>query len=160
MIEMTSGSIFTCEAEALVCPVNTVGVVDKGLALEFKKRFPANFKNYEEDCREGNFDIGEVLANFVQDTTTGEMRWIVNFPTKRHWRDSSRLEWIESGLQGLRAFVAMEGVRSIAIPPLGAKLGGQDWDRAAIEENLGDLPGVRVLLFLFGRYEKRSGEVQ
>ena len=122
--------------EALVNTVNTVGVMGKGIALMFKERFERNFRLYAKACKAGQVNIG---AMFVTETTelTGP-RWIVNFPTKQHWRAPSKIEWIEQGLVDLKRFIVEKNVASIAIPPLGAGNGGLDWTivRARIEDEL------------------------
>jgi len=143
-----NGDIFESTSEALVNPVNTVGVMGKGLASVFKRRFPQNFKVYEKACREGDFDVGEVLSHFEKDAVSGQMRWVVNFPTKHHWRDSSKLEWIELGLQGLRSFLNVEGIASVAIPALGCGLGSLDWEdvKDLIEA---ELDGLDVEIFVY-----------
>jgi O-acetyl-ADP-ribose deacetylase (regulator of RNase III) len=112
-------------AQALVNTVNTVGVSGKGIALMFKEAFPANFKEYEAAAKAGRVVVGEMLVTERQDMLGP--RFIVNFPTKKHWRNPSRLEWIELGLAALRREITARGIRSIAIPPLGAGNGGLAW---------------------------------
>ena len=127
------------DVDALVNAVNTVGVMGKGIALAFKQRFPANYQAYAAACQRGEVQTGRM---FITDTQAllGP-RWIVNFPTKQHWRDPSRLEWVRSGLQDLRRFLMDEDVQSVALPALGAGLGGLSWPvvRAEIDLALGDL---------------------
>jgi O-acetyl-ADP-ribose deacetylase (regulator of RNase III) len=133
--------------EALVNTVNCVGVMGRGLALQFKQAFPANFKAYETACRARavvpggmfTFDNGALI----------KPRYIINFPTKRHWRDGSRIEDIQSGLKALIDNVHRLGIRSIALPPLGCGLGGLNWRdvQPMIENSFSELPGVHVLLF-------------
>ncbi|SFD91178.1 O-acetyl-ADP-ribose deacetylase (regulator of RNase III), contains Macro domain [Thiohalospira halophila DSM 15071] len=147
MITYTTGNLLDADVEALVNTVNTVGVMGKGIALMFKERFPANTAAYVQACKAGEVQTGRVFV-----TETGELmgpRWIVNFPTKRHWRSKSRMEWIIEGLADLRRFVEQHHVRSIAIPPLGAGNGGLDWAsvKPHIEQALGDLEGVRVVVY-------------
>lgn len=125
MIRIVQGNLLKSNAEALVNTVNTVGVMGKGMALQFKKAFPANFESYAAACKEGAVRPG---AMFI--TETGLLhgpRFIVNFPTKRHWKGKSRMEDIESGLKALTEDVRRLGIRSIAIPPLGCGLGGLSW---------------------------------
>lgn len=140
MIHYRKGNIFDTEAEALVNTVNLVGVMGKGIALQFKKIFPNNFKIYKKACQEGHIDIGKVLV--VKDTNLniGE-KFIVNFPTKRHWKNSSEYEYIEAGLDSLVASVHQFNIESIAIPPLGAGNGGLQWKRVKelIEDRLADI---------------------
>lgn len=146
-IESTEGDLLRADAEALVNPVNCVGVMGRGLAAQFKRAFPANFEGYEKAC-----DRGEVVPGRMFVTQTEELtgpRLIVNFPTKRHWRAKSRIEDVQSGLEALATEVRERGIRSIAIPPLGCGLGGLDWAevRPLIERAFEPLPDVRVLLF-------------
>jgi len=147
MIEPTCGNILTDDAEALVNTVNCVGVMGKGIALQFKKAFPENFKAYEAACRRKEVEPGRMFV-----FETGQMfnpRYIINFPTKRHWRDKSRYEDIESGLKALVREVQQRKIRSIAIPPLGSGLGGLQWPRvkAMIEAAFEEMPDVRVKLY-------------
>jgi len=147
MIEPTRGNIFTDDAEALVNTVNCVGVMGKGIALQFKKAFPENFKAYEAACRREEVKPGRMFV-----FETGQMfnpRYIINFPTKRHWRGKSRYEDIESGLKALVGEVRQRKIRSIAIPPLGSGLGGLQWDRVKrmIETAFQNLPDVHVKLY-------------
>ena len=147
MIEIIEGNILEAEAEALVNTVNCVGVMGKGLALQFKQAFPANFKAYEAACRARQLVAGKM---FIFDNgRLIKQRYIVNFPTKRHWRDNSRIEDIRSGLESLVADVRRLGIRSIAVPPLGCGLGGLNWRdvRPMIEKSFSELLDVRVLLF-------------
>ncbi|MEZ6143300.1 MAG: macro domain-containing protein [Zavarzinella sp.] len=139
MIKYTHGNLLDAQVEALVNTVNTVGVMGKGIALMFKERFRENFRLYKAACRKNQVQTGKIFV-----TTTNEIsgpRWIVNFPTKQHWRSPSRLEWIVDGLQDLRQFLIEKQVKSIAIPPLGAGNGGLLWAevRKQIELTLGDL---------------------
>jgi len=101
MIIFTHGNLLDAEVEALVNTVNTVGVMGKGIALMFKEAFPENFKLYKQACDRGDIRIGHVFATERRDVMGGP-RWIINFPTKQHWRSPSKLEWIEEGLADLR----------------------------------------------------------
>lgn len=145
-MQFTHGNLLDADAEALVNTVNTVGVMGKGIALQFKDRFPDNFRTYEAACKSGEVEVGRMFI-----TETGAMlgpRWIVNFPTKKHWRNPSKLEWVEAGLKDLAREIVTRGIRSIAIPPLGAGNGGLAWAkvRPLIEQALGALP-VEVIVF-------------
>lgn len=145
MISYLQGDLLAADVDALVNAVNTVGVMGKGIALAFKTRFPANYEAYAAACQRGEVVTGRM---FVTDTQAllGP-RWIVNFPTKQHWRDPSRLEWVQTGLQDLRRFLLAQGVQSVALPALGAGLGGLSWPtvRAEIAAALADLAvDVRV----------------
>lgn len=147
MIEYTSGDILQCEADALVNTVNCVGVMGRGIALQFKNVHPDNFKAYEAACKREAVQPGRMFV-----FETGQLtlpRFIINFPTKRHWRGKSRIEDIESGLVDLVKVIRDKGIRSIAIPPLGAGLGGLDWNevRPRIARALEELVDVRVLVF-------------
>jgi O-acetyl-ADP-ribose deacetylase (regulator of RNase III) len=147
MLKLVAGNILDANVEALVNTVNTVGVMGKGLALQFKKAFPANNKAYETACKQGEVQIGKM---FVYDAGGIVLpRYIINFPTKRHWRGASKLEYIEEGLKDLVRLVKDRKIRSIAIPPLGAGLGGLDWRqvRKAIQEALTPLTDTEVLVF-------------
>jgi len=147
MIEFTTGDILKCEADALVNTVNCVGVMGRGIALQFKNVFPENFKVYEAACKREAVQPGRM---FVYETGQVTLpRFIVNFPTKRHWRGKSRIEDIESGLVDLVKVIRDKGIRSIAVPPLGAGLGGLDWNevRSRIERALGKLDDVQVIVY-------------
>ena len=133
--------------EALVNAVNSVGYMGKGVALQFKQAFPENFTAYQKACRAKEVRPGKM---FVFETgSIISPKYIINFPTKRHWRGNSRLEDIESGLSALIQEVKRLGIGSIAVPPLGCGLGGLDWKvvRPMIEKAFSDMPEVRVLLF-------------
>lgn len=147
MIHYTKGNLLDADVEALVNTVNTVGVMGKGIALMFKERFPANMQAYASACKAGEVVTGKMFV-----TETGELmgpRWIINFPTKQHWRSSSQMTWIDEGLQDLRRFIEEKQVRSIAIPPLGAGNGGLDWQevKPRIEQALAGLDGVDIWLY-------------
>ena len=147
MIRYAVGNIFQQETEALVNSVNCVGVMGRGIALQFKKAYPANFKAYEAACKRNEVQPGRM---FVHETgrLTGP-RYIINFPTKRHWRGKSRLADIESGLENLVHEITSRNIRSIAVPPLGTNLGGLQWRdvRRSIETALQGLEGVEVIVF-------------
>ena len=147
MITYTQGNLLEAPAEALINTVNTVGVMGKGIALMFKERFPQNMQQYAAACKAKTVVTGKVFV-----TETGELmgpRWIVNFPTKQHWKSPSKMEWIDAGLEDLRRFILTNKVRSIAIPPLGAGNGGLDWQQVKprIEQVLGDLTDIDVMIY-------------
>jgi O-acetyl-ADP-ribose deacetylase (regulator of RNase III) len=122
MIRYVTGDLFSANAEALVNAVNTVGVMGKGVALAFRQRFPENFRAYVDACSRGEVEVGRM---FVMDRGGFQRpRWIINFPTKQHWRHPSRLEWIVEGLDDLRRVIVANDIRTIAIPALGAGNGG------------------------------------
>ncbi len=146
-IEQMDGNLLDAEAEALINTVNTVGVMGKGIALQFKKAFPDNFEAYKRAC-----DAGKVVPGKMFVFETGQLtspRWIINFPTKRHWRGKTRIEDLDAGLVDLVRVIEKLRIRSIAVPPLGCGNGGLAWSvvKPRIEDALSPLSGVRVLLF-------------
>ncbi len=146
MIRYTQGDILQAEAEALVNTVNCVGVMGRGIALKFKNVFPDNFKAYAVACKRNKVQPGQM---FVYDTGMIWPRYIINFPTKRHWRGKSRIEDIKSGLFALVEEIRSRNIRSIAIPPLGSGLGGLNWKevRPLIDDALSTLRDVDILVF-------------
>ncbi len=148
MITFTQGNLLEADAEALVNTVNTVGVMGKGIALMFKEHFPENFFLYKEACKKQEIVIGRVFATERRDVTGGP-RWIINFPTKEHWRSPSKLEWIRAGLNDLRRFIEEHSITSIALPPLGSGNGGLDWQdvRPLIERSLDSLSDVAIIVY-------------
>lgn len=147
MIRFTQGNLLEADVEALVNTVNTVGVMGKGIALMFKERFPRNMAEYARACKGEQVRTGKMFV-----TETGELmgpKWIINFPTKRHWCHPSKIEWIEDGLEDLEVFIKQAGVKSIALPPLGSGNGGLDWIRVKreIETRLSDLTDVEILVY-------------
>ena len=147
MIETVRGDLLHADVEALVNPVNCVGHMGKGLALQFKRAFRANFSAYAAACKAGKVTPGTMFIHNMAGLVN--QRYILNFPTKRHWREKSRLEDVAAGLFALVTDLRQQGIRSIAIPPLGCGLGGLDWAvvRPMIEQAFVALPTVRVLLF-------------
>lgn len=147
MIRFAQGDILKASVEALVNTVNCVGVMGRGIALQFKNAWPANFKAYAAACKRGEVQPGRM---FVFDSgSLVPPRYVINFPTKRHWRGQSRIEDIEAGLAALVEEIKTRGIRSIAIPPLGSGLGGLDWKevRPLIERALAEVPDVDVVVF-------------
>jgi O-acetyl-ADP-ribose deacetylase (regulator of RNase III) len=147
MITYTQGNLLESGAQALVNTVNTVGVMGKGIALMFKERFDPNYQLYAEACKAKQVQVGSMFI--TEPAELDGPRWIINFPTKQNWRAPSKLEWVEAGLQDLRRVLLDLGVKSIAIPPLGAGNGGLNWQvvRARIDAALGDLPDVEVIVY-------------
>ena len=143
----TTGDIFKADAEALVNPVNCVGVMRKGLALQFENAYPDNFEAYRSACKRGAVVPGQMFI-FKTGASTNP-RYIINFPTKRHWRNKSRIEDVESGLQALAEDLISWGIRSVAVPPLGCGLGGLEWSevRPRIESYLAHLTDVDVIIY-------------
>jgi len=144
----TRGNLLECaEAQGLVNPVNCVGVMGKGLALQFRHRWPSNFDAYREACRLGSIDIGVV---HVHKLPAGERpEYIFNLPTKRHWRDSSKLVDVERGVVSLSRLLVQLRVRSVAITALGCGLGGLSWSqvRPLLESTFGPMADVDALVF-------------
>lgn len=151
MIELTQGNLLEAPAEALVNTVNTVGVMGKGIALQFKQAYPQMFRDYERACKAGEVELGKMWV-FELGGLVGGPRWIINFPTKGHWRERSRMADIQAGLEDLAAVIQRLGIRSIAVPPLGCGNGGLDWGgvRPLIESALAKFTNVRVLVFAPG----------
>lgn len=146
MIRFKTGDLLREDADALVNTVNCVGVMGRGVALQFKKAFPANFAAYKTACDQGEVVPGKMFVT-TREALTGP-RFIVNFPTKRHWKGKSRIEDVEAGLAALKAEIVARDIRSIALPPLGSGLGGLPWAdvRQRIEDVLGDL-NIDVIVF-------------
>jgi len=147
MIYYIQGNLLEAQTEALVNTVNTVGVMGKGIALMFKERFPANMQAYTKACKAKQIQTGKMFI-----TQTNELmgaKWIINFPTKQHWRNPSKLEWITQGLQDLKQFIKENKIKSIAIPPLGSGNGGLDWAivKQQIEIALADLDDVEIWVY-------------
>jgi O-acetyl-ADP-ribose deacetylase (regulator of RNase III) len=147
MITFKQGDLFQDRAQALVNPVNCVGIMGKGIALQFKEKFPDNFREYAQACRRKRVQPGRM---FVFNTYRPEVhRYIINFPTKRHWRDSSRIEDIKAGTLALAGEIRDRRIESVAIPALGSGLGGLDWDRIRpiLESGLRGLENVRITVY-------------
>lgn len=147
MIIDAKGNLLEADAEALVNTVNTVGVMGKGIALQFRQAFPENYEAFRKACRRGEVAPGRMFV-----FETGQLtnpRLVINFPTKRHWRQPSRLTDIRTGLEDLVHVLRDHAVRSVAVPPLGCGSGGLIWStvRPLIIEALSALPDVRVLLY-------------
>jgi O-acetyl-ADP-ribose deacetylase (regulator of RNase III) len=147
MIEYRHGDILQADAEALVNTVNCVGIMGRGVALQFKNSYPANFKAYEAACQRADVQPGRMFV-----FETGQLtnpKYIINFPTKRHWRGKSRMEDIEAGLEALASEIQRRHIRSIALPPLGSGLGGLVWRdvRSKIEKALKALSDVQIIVY-------------
>jgi O-acetyl-ADP-ribose deacetylase (regulator of RNase III) len=154
MIRAGQGNLLEADAEALVNTVNCVGVMGKGIALQFKQAFPENFRAYQRAVERGEVQPGRMNVFAIGGLTNP--RFVLNFPTKRDWRSKSRIEDIRTGLEALAGEIKRLGIRSIAVPPLGCGNGGLDWSevRPLIEHSLGALPDVDVILFEPGRVPK------
>ncbi|MDJ0615460.1 MAG: macro domain-containing protein [Calothrix sp. MO_192.B10] len=147
MIEFKQGNLLEEKTEAIVNTVNCVGVMGKGIALQFKRAYPENFRQYAKACKAGMVQPGRMFT-----VATGSLfnpRYIINFPTKRHWKAKSKIEDIQSGLIALIAEVKQLGITSIAIPPLGCGNGGLNWKevKPLIESAFAQLPDVQVIIF-------------
>ena len=140
MIHYQTGNMLDSEAEALVNTVNTVGVMGKGIALQFKNMFPGNFKLYSYACKNREVKVGQLLVTKEEALLAGK-KIIINFPTKTHWRLPSEYQYIEAGLIELVKVIKKEKINSIAIPPLGSGNGGLDWNKVKqiLEKHLSDL---------------------
>jgi O-acetyl-ADP-ribose deacetylase (regulator of RNase III) len=147
MLSYVNGNLFDSEAEALVNTVNCVGVMGRGLALQFKQNYPENFKAYENACKFGEIVPGKMFVFEVGSLCNP--KYIINFPTKRHWRGASRIEDIETGLHDLVDVIKKMNIASVAIPPLGAGLGGLDWNlvKSKIEAVLSHLDSVSITVY-------------
>ena len=147
MINFIKGDLFCDHAEAFVNAVNCVGVMGRGIALQFKKRYPENFKAYELKCKLNHMMPGRV---FVYETNRFvNPKYIINFPTKRHWKEASRIEDIELGLVDMSQVIKEYGIKSIAIPALGSGLGGLDWQlvKEKIKYILYDLEDIEINVY-------------
>jgi O-acetyl-ADP-ribose deacetylase (regulator of RNase III) len=147
MIKYITGNILESSAQALVNTVNTIGIMGKGIALQFKKEYPNNFKAYENACKNSAIDIGKLFVTRDSNLSSGE-KIIINFPTKKDWRKPSEYNYIEKGLDDLIHVIEREKITTIAIPPLGAGNGGLEWERVKklIDEKLGRL-NVDILVY-------------
>jgi O-acetyl-ADP-ribose deacetylase (regulator of RNase III) len=154
MIKELTGNLLDANVEALVNTVNTVGVMGRGIALQFKQAFPDNFKAYEAACKRGELKLGRMFV-FKRDTlrTLQNPRFIINFPTKRHWRGKSRIQDIEAGLRDLVRVIKEEHIRSIALPPLGCGAGKLSWKdvRERIMKTFEALPEVAAQVYAPGQ---------
>jgi O-acetyl-ADP-ribose deacetylase (regulator of RNase III) len=147
MITYGTGDLLQADAEALVNTVNCVGVMGKGIALQFKRRYPENFEAYEKACKRGEVTIGTMFV-----TETGHLdgpRYLINFPTKKHWRAPSQLRYIDAGLTDLVRVLRDLNIRSVAVPPLGAGNGGLDWAQVEprLIEALQQVPDVHATIY-------------
>jgi len=147
MIRYTQGNLIEAPTEALVNTVNEVGVMGKGIALMVREAFPESARVYQQACERGEVRVGRVLV--TQNKTLFGPRWIIHFPTKKHWRHPSRLEWVREGLADLVRVVRENGIRSLAMPPLGCGNGGLEWSqvRREIEAALASLQDVEVIVY-------------
>ncbi|MCC6848728.1 MAG: macro domain-containing protein [Deltaproteobacteria bacterium] len=164
MMRYVQGNLLDATADALVNTVNEVGVMGKGVALMFREAFPESARLYEEACARHEVKVGRILV--TENRALLGPRWILHFPTKKHWRHPSRLEWVREGLKDLVRVLRSNGIQSVAIPPLGCGNGGLEWRqvRREIEAALSDLPDVDVLVYeptlAYRNAPKREGAEQ
>lgn len=146
MLTLINGDLFASLADALINPINTHGVMGKGLALEFKRRYPRNFAAYKAAFERGELEVGRMFS-----VPTGVLapRYIVNFSTKQHWRNPSKLEYVEQGLVALVQEISRLELESIAVPALGCGLGGLEWEDVLpiIKRTLEPLESVQVWVY-------------
>lgn len=147
-----TGDMFQESAEAIVNTVNCVGVMGKGVALEFKHRWPENFKAYKRLCDSQQLRPGKVYVHQVGDMLTDGRRFLVNFPTKDHWRAKSKMEFIDTGLDDFIAQILKLKIKSVVMPPLGCGNGGLDWSevKALLTDKLTPIEGVDFIVFAPG----------
>jgi len=146
MIAYKNGDIFSEDAEAIINTVNCVGIMGRGLALQFKNKYPQNFKEYQTACKKEEVKPGRMFVHQTGQLTNP--KYIINFPTKRHWKGKSKIEDVESGLDDLIKTIHKLGIKSISIPPLGSGLGGLNWQvvRQKIEAKIADVD-CRIVVF-------------
>lgn len=146
-MKFVTGNLLNSETEAIVNTVNTVGVMGKGIALQFKERFPQNFRAYSKACKEGLVQTGKMFV-FTESDLQGD-KIIINFPTKEEWYRKSQYNWIEEGLKDLVRVIQQKQIKSISIPPLGCGNGGLNWQKvkALMIEHLGNLIEVDVHVY-------------
>lgn len=142
-----TGNMLEAETEALVNTVNTVGVMGKGIALQFKERFPMNFKIYAAACKKGEMVVGKMLV--VKENSLKGEKIIINFPTKIEWFKKSQYSYIEDGLKDLAKVIEEYNIKSIAIPPLGCGNGGLRWEKVKpmMDKYLGQLSNVTIQIY-------------
>lgn len=147
MVEIKTGNLLEEKAEALVNTVNCVGVMGKGVALQFKQAFPENYKAYYKACKSGDVKPGKMFVH--TENPLFNPKFIINFPTKLHWRKKSQLEYIEKGLKDLIEVIQKYEIQSIALPPLGCGNGGLNWKdvKSLIEKTFSQNSKMKVILF-------------
>jgi O-acetyl-ADP-ribose deacetylase (regulator of RNase III) len=147
MVTLTQGNLLEADVEAVVNTVNTVGIMGKGIALMFKEQFPRNFEAYARACEAREVRIGKMFV--TENEELFGPRWIINFPTKTHWRVKTKIEWVKDGLEDLVRVIREKGIRSVAVPPLGCGNGGLEWRdvRPLIVTALEQLEGVEAIVY-------------
>ena len=151
MLIHRTGDILMSDTDALVNPVNTVGVMGAGLALRFRHRFPDNYREYRDACGDGRVCVGRVFVHEFRNLSG--KRWIINFPTKDHWQEHSRYAWIETGLADMTRRMRELGITSVSLPRLGCGLGGLSWSRVEpmIVTAFGGMDDVIAVIYEHGR---------
>lgn len=155
MITEVKGDLLKSSAEALTNTVNTVGIMGKGIALQFRQAFSSEyFKDYQKACKDKNLQIGKV--HVFELNTLENPRYVINFPTKIHWKGKSRIEDIEAGLKDLISVIKSYNIKSVAIPPLGCGNGGLDWKdvKPLIEKYFAQIPDVELVLYVLDNSPK------
>lgn len=149
MIHEAHGNLLDADADALVNTVNTVGVMGKGIALQFKRAFPANHKAYKRACDRDAVQLGRMFIWDAGALAGHGPRYIINFPTKKHWRSKSKLSDIRTGLDDLVRQLKDLSIKSVAVPPLGCGHGGLSWEQVCpiIERAFDEVPDVTVFLY-------------
>lgn len=147
MISFKTGNILKDESEAIVNTVNCVGVMGKGLALQFKKAYPKNFEIYKKACNKGLVTTGKMFITKHENIINSQ--WVINFPTKQHWKGKSKIEYINQGLEDLVLQSQKRNIKSIAIPPLGSGLGGLEWEvvKQKIIDNFYEINDIKVTVY-------------
>lgn len=156
-VTFMQGDMFGARADAIVNTVNCVGVMGKGVALEFKRRWPENFDEYRELCQRKALRPGKVFVHQNSDMLDRDSwRFLINFPTKDHWKQKSKIEYIDKGLDDFLVQVGNHGIKSVVLPPLGCGNGGLDWleVRSLIVRKLSSVDSVKF--FVFEPSEKAS----
>ncbi|MEQ8421822.1 MAG: macro domain-containing protein [Arenibacter algicola] len=146
-MKIIKGNLLNAETQAIVNTVNTVGIMGKGIALQFKERFPQNFRAYRDACKNGLVKTGKMFV-FTESDLQGD-KIIINFPTKEEWYRKSQYNWIEEGLKDLVVVIKSMDIKSISLPPLGCGNGGLKWDKvkALMSQYLGNLSDVEVFIY-------------
>jgi len=157
MIITTKGNILKSNAQAIVNPVNTVGVMGKGLALQIREKFPNVYNIYRNACKLGKVQIGKMFV--VSTGLDSYPEYIINFPTKKHWKEKSKLWYIQQGLDDLIEVIQQRNIHSIALPAIGCGLGGLDWNVVyeIIDMKLSGLPDS-IAIFVYEPYSGREGK--